>query len=253
MARIVARMLKINKREVIEINAASSKGIDMVRSIESNMGFRPIAGKAKLYIIDEAHQLTAAAQDSFLKPLEEPPAHVYFALCTTDPQKLKATIRTRCTEVVLQSLTDKDGIRLIDWVAEKESLSFTKATKQKLIQVSDGSARKILVYMNQIASIEGEEARLSVLNQKDAQAAGIDLCRALMDRSKKWPDIAKILAAIDQDAESVRRQVIGYATAVLLRQANPKAALVLASFIENVYDSGKPGLVLQAYLCFHDK
>lgn len=254
LARIVAKEMKINKREVIEINAASSKGIDMVRSIEATMGFRPMAGNAKMYIIDEAHQLTTAAQDSFLKPLEEPPDHVYFALCTTDPQKLKSTIRTRCSEVVVSLLSEKESMSLLAMLQEKEGLSFSKEVKQKLIDVSDGSARKLLVYANQIAHVETDTARLSILNKKDAQAAGIDLCRALMDKSKKWKDIAALLKAIDQDAESVRRQVIGYAAAVLMGgRTDTRAGLVLSAFSENLYDTGKPGLVLQAYLCFHDK
>lgn len=253
IARIVANRLGIDPRDVSEINAANTKGIDMVRHIESSMGFSPMFGPSKMYIVDEAHQMTTAAQDSFLKPLEEPHEHVYFALCTTDPQKLKPTIRTRCTEVVVSTLSEKNCKDLLRRVCEAEKIEMTPKVEEQLIKVADGSARKLLVFLGQIAFMDSEKARLSVLTKQDAQAAGIDLCRALMDRNKKWPDIAKILKSLEQDPESVRRQVIGYASSVLLNNPLPKAALVLASFSENLYDTGKAGLVLQAYLCFHEK
>ena len=81
---------------MIELDAASHRGIDDMRELLERVGTQPVAGRRKVYILDEAHSLTAEASNALLKTLEEPPPHVVFVLCTTDPAKLLPTIRSRC-------------------------------------------------------------------------------------------------------------------------------------------------------------
>lgn len=245
LARIIARMLKIDKDDVTEVNAANAKGIDMVRDIASAMGYKALKSNQRMYIIDEAHQLTAAAQDSFLKPLEDTPDHVVFVICTTNPEKLKKTIRTRCTEICLGSVQPKDMTALLDRVTEAEGIDLSKKVADRLLVAADGSPRKALVLLQQISGLE-ENLAMEVLQREDADHVAVDLCRALISR-KPWKDVATILRGIDQDAESVRRAVLGYASAVLLNKPDGRAALILECFENNVFDSGKPGLVLAAY------
>lgn len=253
LARILASMLKIDSYDIVEVNAANTKGIDMVREISNSMGMRPLKSDRKMYIIDEAQQLTTAAQDSFLKPLEDTPAHVYFAICTTDPAKIKATIKTRCTEISVKLLQSGDMEKLIDSVCGRESIELDDDVKSKLVVVAEGSARKALVLLHQIREIEDSEEQMSCLTRQDAEKVGIDLCRVLMNNRSKWPEVASILKAMEQDPESVRRQVLGYASACLLKSGTPRAALVLESFESNLFDSGKAGLVLAAWNCFSTK
>lgn len=93
LARIVARKLGCHRMDCKEVNAAESRGIDMVRQVSSTMGLSPMAGKVRVWVLDEAHRLTGEAQDALLKTLEDTPAHCYFILCTTNPQKVILTIR----------------------------------------------------------------------------------------------------------------------------------------------------------------
>jgi DNA polymerase III gamma/tau subunit len=253
LARILARMLKIDPYDIQEINAANSKGIDMVREITATLNMRPLNGPARMFIIDEAQQLTAAAQDSFLKPLEDTPAHVYFVICTTDRGKIKATIKTRCTEIPVKLLALHDLDELINSTCEAEGIELDGEVKAKIGQVAEGSARKAMVLLHQIKEIEDTEEQMNCLTKKDAEAVGIDLCRALINPKSKWQDVAKILKAMEQDAESVRRQVLGYASAVLINSGQQRAALILEAFESNLFDSGKPGLVLQAFNCYSAK
>jgi DNA polymerase-3 subunit gamma/tau len=108
LARIVRRKLRCGEADFMEVNAANNRGIDMVRDIEQRIGLAPIDGDCRVWLIDEAHALTPDAQGAFLKILEEPPSHVYFMLATTDPQKLKPTIRTRATEIVVYPVPPDD-------------------------------------------------------------------------------------------------------------------------------------------------
>ena len=102
IARIVAqKILKTSDTDLMEINCADFRGIEMVRDIRSRMSLAPMGGQARTWIIDEAHQLTTQAQDAFLKILEDQPRHVYFILCTTDPSKLITTVKNRCPEWIV--------------------------------------------------------------------------------------------------------------------------------------------------------
>lgn len=250
LARIMAKCLGIDKHDITEVNAANSKGIDMVREITSQLGMRPLKSQSKMYIIDEAQQLTAAAQDSFLKPLEDTPSHVFFSICTTDPSKLKTTIKTRCTEIVVRELSHDHLEQLVTFVCEKEEIKLDEDVMSKLVNVSLGSARKALVLLHQIRDIDDSEEQMMCLTKQDAEAAAIDLCRALMDKRNKWNNIAPILRNMQQDAESVRRAVLGYAAAILMKSDNKRAALILECFESDLFASGKPGLVLMTYNCF---
>jgi len=114
LARILRKKLNCGKYDFSEVNCADFRGIDMVRDIRSHLQQAPISGDCRVWLIDEAHKLSNDAQNAFLKMLEDTPNHVYFFLATTNPQKLLKTIRTRCTEVVVKSLGDKNMEELID-------------------------------------------------------------------------------------------------------------------------------------------
>ena len=108
--------------DVIEMDAASDRGIDDVREINDRIGLRPVLGRRKIYIIDEAHMLTKEASNAVLKTLEEPPDHVVFVLCTTEMQSMLPTIRSRCQRFAFHRPTHAEIGEVLDRIAVAESI-----------------------------------------------------------------------------------------------------------------------------------
>lgn len=250
LARIVKDKLQcVGSANFFEINAASSRGIDEIRNIEMKINLAPMGGRSRVWLIDEAHQLTPAAQDSFLKILEEPPSHAYFLLATTEPGKLKKTIRNRCTEVVVRPLTPTDLEELLAYVCEQEEIDLTEDVRSKLIQCAEGSARAALVLLHKIMGIEEEERQLQILESAGAQKQAIEIARALMNPRVPWKTVASILSQVDEDPEQIRWLVLSYASSVLLKGGKlaDRAALIISCFSENFYDTKRAGLIAACY------
>lgn len=127
--------------DVIEMDAASNRGIDDVRSLKDAVKLSPTKAKAKVYIIDEAHMLTLEASNALLKTLEEPPAHVYFILATTNPEKLIETIKSRTTEVVFTKATVEETKNALNKIIKEEKIKIDDETLDKLIKRAKGSFR----------------------------------------------------------------------------------------------------------------
>jgi len=138
IARILARKLASSKTDLKEINAADARGIEDVRGWAESAKFSPLGDGGKVYIIDELHQMTNAAQSALLKVIEEPPSKIYFFLCTTEPFKLLAAIRSRCTVLDLKLLGLNDTRSLLAYAfANKLSKEIVEAIHYK----SGGHAR----------------------------------------------------------------------------------------------------------------
>lgn len=244
IVRCLRRLLGCRESDYCEINAASSRGIDTVREVESHMNLAPMFGKCRMWAWDEAHKVSSDAQHSMLKLLEDVPKHVYFVLCTTDPTKLIPTIRNRCTHLALKPLTDGNLEKLILSAAENEGSKISQEVVGKIVEVSLGSARRALVLLEQVlqASTEEEQIRI-VMQSTDGGRQAIDLARLLF-KGAKWAEIAALLREIKDDPEDVRRLVLGYAGSVLEKGVlNPRAFLILEVFERAFYESGRPGLV----------
>ncbi len=133
--------------DVIELDAASHRGIDDIRTLRDAVKLAPARAKKKVYIIDEAHMLTTEASNALLKTLEEPPPHVMFILATTDPQKLIATIKSRATRVNFTRANSDEIVRSLKKVIRGEKLKVDNGVADIIAQFSDGSfrdAQKIL-------------------------------------------------------------------------------------------------------------
>jgi len=182
-----------------------------------------------------------------LKILEDTPKHVYFMLCTTDPNKLLPTIRNRCAQFVVSSLNDEDIIFLLRRTTRAESVSVSRKILDKIVGVSNGSARSALVCLEKVIGIEDEDIALESLSQSEEfEAQIIDLCRALIGKSN-WPKISSILDGIKEEPENVRRAVLGYCQAILKKKLDPNAYYVMTAFADNYYDTGKAGLLMSCY------
>lgn len=148
--------------DILEIDAASNRGIDEIRDLKEKIRLSPITAKIKVYIIDEVHMLTTEAFNALLKTLEEPPAHAMFVLCTTEPQKVPATIISRCFHISFRKATDDELVRSFLRIAKGENISIDKETLNYIAKLSDGSFRdgtKILEEMSLHAAPENTKRK----------------------------------------------------------------------------------------------
>ncbi|HRY59846.1 MAG TPA: DNA polymerase III subunit gamma/tau [Patescibacteria group bacterium] len=138
--------------DLIEIDAASNRGIDDIRDLREKVKFSPNMGKYKVYIIDEAHMLTEPAFNALLKTLEEPPAHAVFILATTEIHKIPATILSRCQRLDFHKIENGKLIEGIKKIAEKEGIKIDEKSLKKIVAISEGSVRDALSYLDQVSS-----------------------------------------------------------------------------------------------------
>jgi DNA polymerase III gamma/tau subunit len=251
LARIVANKLNCGPNDYVEINGASTRGIDDIRDrIERRMGMSAMrSGGVRVYCLDEAHKLTNDAQNALLKILEEPPKHVYFMICTTAPKKLIDTIQNRCTTFALKLLANEEMESLIERVLEKERLKLTEEMITKLVEVSSGSPRKALVILDKVVNIDDPVKKLAAIRSSDAEKQAIDLVRLLQFTKPKWPEVVKILDGLDEPEESFRHLVLGYAKSVLKGGGKfaPRAFLIIQAFRDDWYSCGQAGLYASCY------
>ncbi|MCK9368972.1 DNA polymerase III subunit gamma/tau [Candidatus Dojkabacteria bacterium] len=138
--------------DLIEIDAASNRGIDQIRELKERIEFSPVEGRYKIYIIDEVHMLTKEAFNALLKTLEEPPAHVIFILATTDVHKLPATILSRCQRYDFKLGTEKEIAQTIEMVAKGEGVKLDKGAVKLLVENANGSYRDALSLLDVVVS-----------------------------------------------------------------------------------------------------
>ena len=255
LARIVGKELECSNKEFYELDAGTEGGIDTIREIKSNANYAPLEGPVKVFLIDEAHAISSAASKGLLKFLEEPPQHVYNILCTTEPEKLIATIRNRCTTFHLSYLNTREMKDLLEWVTTNEQIELSEKIEKKLLFTADGCPRSLLVLLDQIADIPTEEGKIQAIQTISIDEVQVkDICQKLISNEKgsqRWKDLKEMVRNIDQEPESIRRGILGYLSAVLLNNEGSKAsriAKMIDMFSEPLFNSGKPGLVLGIYL-----
>ncbi len=248
LARIIANELGARGSDIQEIDSADFRGVDTIREIRKQCNYKPLEGPRRVWILDECHRLTGDAQSALLKALEDAPSHVYFILCTTDPQKLLPTIRGRCAQYQVRLLTDLEMKKLLRRVVKAEGETLDKNVYEQIVQDALGHPRNALQVLGQVLSVPTDK-RMSVAKRTaEIQSKTIELCRALLSRGG-WKKVALILQGLkDEDAEQIRRAVLGYCQAILLGdQPDPFAATVMQEFIEPFYNTGFPGLTFACY------
>jgi DNA polymerase III subunit gamma/tau len=247
LGRIIAKELGVSDSDFREVDSADFRGIDTVREIRKNSQYKPLEGSCRVWLIDECHKMTGDAQSAFLKALEDTPPHVYFILCTTDPQKLLPTIRGRCTTFSMEPLSDRLMMGLLRQVTKAENENLSKQIYEQIIQDSQGHPRNALQVLDQVLRVPVEKRMETAQRTAEEQSQVIELCRALV-KNESWSKIKVILNGLKgQDPESIRRMVLGYCQAILLKAENQRAGLIMEEFIEPFYNTGFPGLV---FACF---
>lgn len=143
--------------DVIEIDAASNRGIDEIRAIRESVKYLPSRGRKKVYIIDEAHMLTMEAFNALLKTLEEPPEHVVFILATTDPHRIPPTILSRLQKYEFRPISPFDIIRRLQFIAKEEGIEVEDRALQEIARRSEGSLRDAISMLEQVWVFSGEK------------------------------------------------------------------------------------------------
>src|SRR5712692_6647374 len=156
-----------NSVDVIEIDAATNRGIDEIRELREAARYRPARDRYKIYILDEAHQITDAAFNALLKTLEEPPSHIVFMMATTQAEDIPQTIRSRCQHFSFHAVAFDDIVTQLRTIAQKENIETDDEALAVLAEAGDGSMRDALSIMDQaiagyaVFSASGSRARLS--------------------------------------------------------------------------------------------
>ena len=230
--------------DVLEIDAASNRGIDEVRALRESVKFMPVEGRKKVFIIDEAHMLTTEAWNALLKTIEEPPAHVMFIFATTEIEKLPVTIVSRCQRYTFRRITSDDIAQRLSYVAEKEGFGLDSAAAQLIAVHADGGLRDALSILDQCAGM----ATGSITPQVVEELIGLV--------SKKWiihflnalrnGDGPKVLSYVHdalaegRDATQIMEALIQHVRALLVGKVAPDADEL------KVYDAFKDEFLAQA-------
>ena len=248
LARILAKEVGSNGDDLKEINSADFRGIDTIRSIIRNASYSPSVSKARVWILDEVHMLNGISQNALLKVLEDTPSHVYFILCTTDPQKLIKPIKSRCSLFQMNVLDEDEADILLKSTVKKENETLDKKVSEQIVKTSLGHPRNALQILEQVLSTP-KKNRLKIASKLiTTETQSIDLARVLIKKGTGWKEVRMLLKGLKKDdAESIRYSVIGYCSAVLLNRDDEHIGFVLETFIDNFYDSNFSGLVLACY------
>lgn len=139
--------------DIIELDAASERGIDNIRELKNSANFVPMYGKNKIYIIDEVHDLTSQAMDAILKLLEEPPPNIYFIFATTDLYKVSKTVQSRCTIFRLWHVDSDEIVKHLVAICDKEEFKYDREALNEVARIAKGSIRDSISFLEAIASV----------------------------------------------------------------------------------------------------
>lgn len=238
LARIVASVFATESATALnveEVDAATNSGADAIREICRKAHYRAIGpSPIKAIIIDEAHKLSSAAWTVLLKPVEEPPEHVFWFFCTTEAAKIPKTMLTRCLRYDLRPVGEDDLLQLIVNVVDAEKLNISDEVLEAIVEGSGGSPRQALVNLEACLYCESASEARQMLRSAGQSKEVVDLCRWLVGgRSLTWPEATKYVKALEgSEAESVRIIVLQYLTTVLLNTKEPKKAAALLGLME---------------------
>lgn len=230
ISRIIAQNLDA---ELVEIDAATHTGIDDMKEIADTVSTKSWLGAGKYFvIIDECHQLSKSSWNSWLKLVEEPPEHLYFSFCTTEPDKVPETIKTRCHVYTLKYIDDESLYALAEYVCEEEHIDLPKNSIHIIIKESNGSARRLLNLISQIRGCKTIEELKDMLGSAVDKVEVIDLCRLIVNERTSARDLLRALKVLkNTNPESIRIQICNYLNACILSGKDTRYFLnLLANF-----------------------
>ncbi len=257
LARIMANEFGCMAANIVEVDAASNSGVDEVRKLTEGMRYNGFGEQPnKAYVIDECHRLSASAWDALLKSTEEPPPHVFFFFCSTNPAKVPKAMLTRGPNLALQPVRFDGLMDLLEWVCKQENLPTPDAVLDVVARASDGSPRQALVMLAMAQDCADAADAEAVLQGVGEVKEVIDLCRQMIKGGLRWTDVQKNLEPLkDLGAEGIRIQVSLYLAAVLMSCKEREAGRLLDmldAFSEPANPTDKLAPVLRAFGRFVD-
>ena len=188
VARIFAEKIGTKKEDIYEIDAASNRKIDEVRSIRDTIEVLPSFSQYKVYIIDEVHMLTKEASNALLKTLEEPPKHVIFILATTEKEKILDTIKSRCQIFDFKNANLEDSKKLVKKIAKKEEVDIDDKSIEFVAKLGNGSFRDTVSFLQKVISIFNKKIVFEEIDgifQKNNQKLEDEFLKALNENKKE--------------------------------------------------------------------
>jgi len=246
--------------DLIELDAASNRGIDEIRDLRESAGYSPAAGRYKVYLIDEVHMLTDAAFNALLKTLEEPPPHVIFILATTEQHKIPATILSRCQRFDLRRIPLDAVIGRLETICAGEGISVAAGGLELIARQATGALRDAINLLDQLVAYHGhtldlEQVRSGLGLVVDDRAA--DLAKAAIQRDLKAG--LTLLAGARDDGIEIRafaREVVRVLRTVLLLKAGAEDQLGLSDAqieeLNNVASTAQVTEIVAALQAFGD-
>ena len=218
LARIVAQQLGCDAATMVEVDAASTSGIDDMRGVTSALRYNGFGDNPnKAIIIDECQGLSKQAWDSLLKSTEEPPPHVFFFFCSTNPGKIPAAMVTRCQSYNLNPVKLDTLLDLLEDVCNQERYDTSDVILQRVAKAAEGSPRAALTLLAKVHDCANEAEASVLLQMPMDNAEVIGLCRLLVRGDLQWAKLTQTLTAMaDTPAETVRIIIVNYLNACLL-------------------------------------
>ncbi|MBM3940707.1 MAG: DNA polymerase III subunit gamma/tau, partial [SAR202 cluster bacterium] len=223
--------------DLIEIDAASNRGIDEMRNLRDKVRFAPTNAKAKVYIIDEAHALTNDAFNAFLKTLEEPPPNTVFILATTEAQKLPATIVSRCQRFDFHRISTGDVVERLGQISGAEGVSISPEVLRTVARVAGGSLRDATNLLDQLIASYG--AHVSLEQVRELLGIGGEDRALALAKHVLTGNTAQALELVNQsgadglDLRPLHRMTVEFLRAALLIKTGVKDALDLSKEAQN--------------------
>lgn len=242
VGRIIASELKCDPKNLIEIDAASNSSVEDIRALVSGLQYAGFGeSPTRVIIIDEVHSISSKAWQALLKPIEEPPAHVYFILCTTEEDKVPKTIKTRCQHYTFRSVPYDLLAELVEIVAEDSNIKIDSKMATLIAQEADGSPRQALTLLSKAEGVETMEELRLILESSNENAQVIELCRMLAKGGCRWSRVINLVQKMeDMPAESIRITIINYMAKALIGTTDEKQAIKFLNILEAFSDRWNP-------------
>ncbi|MDA0797817.1 MAG: DNA polymerase III subunit gamma/tau, partial [Chloroflexi bacterium] len=221
-----------NYVDLIEIDAASNRGIDEMRDLREKVRFLPTQGKYKVYIIDEAHALTNDAFNAFLKTLEEPPPHSVFVLATTEPHRLPATIISRCQRYDFRRISPADVVERLSEIATSEGVDVSPEVLRTVSRAAGGSLRDATNMLDQLITSFGAKVGIEQVRELlgiGGEERAVALVKHLLTNNTTAAlELINTVASEGQDIRPLHRMTVDFLRAALLMKSGVKDSLELS-------------------------
>ncbi len=224
--------------DIVEMDAASNNSVEDIRSIREEVNFLPTLAKYRVYIIDEVHMLSTGAFNALLKTLEEPPSHVKFILATTEPQKLPATILSRCQRFDFKKISNEDIIKRLEYVSKESNIEVTNEALKLIAILSEGAMRDALSILERCL----QDGETNIDEDKIKDLVGIPKLTYIHSIVKAFIDynVEETIKSVDlvlnqgKDLNNLLWEIIKYVKDILVFKATGKLEIYNSSELEEI-------------------